>query len=662
MNGCMYNIKNMSLINTNSIDAVEEDSLQEGIIEQRSVLSYKDSEKKLVQSVDEWINEAKPLHNQFLSKQQKNERYYLGDQLDFKKLSKYKAKIILNKVWQSLETVIPRATKKLPAPTASLPVEEDNPKQIDNTKYTRNLEDILLSMAEELNLGQKFKEIIRYQQLYYLGVLKFGYDETEGIWIECIRPQRILIPPKNSLDYVMEYHQDTVSSIKRKFAGMLSEEEKKEMEIKINEAVKSNGVLVPDASLVGYWEVTLPEFKFWKLNNIILKKIRNPHYNFKNEKKNHWKEPLMDYVFSDLWTLGINKYSQTTLVEQIITLQDSINKRKRQISDNADKAQGTLVAYGAAGATKKETSALQANRDNPDGVTYFADANQGAVAHFGGQLLQPYVLDDMYHTINEVDNVFGTHSTTRGEKTPGEETFGGRQLLKESDQERIDELTQMLERMAEKIYNAFAQMIRVHFEKKQYVSYLGQDGTSVQMQVDKNIIKDGVKIRVKEGSSLVKDKVTLSSEAILLWQNKAIDPITLYERIGDPQPYKTAERFFLWNTSPETLFKQITADLEKTTQSDRQKSVLEAIAQAEIENRVLVRGEKVPPYSRANEQHIATHQDAFSPEIMQQLPPETRENIAVHLEGELEIVKGGLEERKKKESQPNLKEMLDSRK
>jgi len=614
---------------------IEQDSLKEGVIEQRKSAFFGMKDEQLISTIDSWILESKSLHDKFKVKQTRNEQYFLGHQLNRSRLSRTQARIVINKVWQNLETVLPRATRRLPAPTVSLPNEEDEGKRIDNLTYANNLENVLVSLAKSLNITGKAKEFLRFSQLFYLGVLKFGYDKKGGIWVENVRPQRILVPPRMSDEYVGEYHEDTVKELKVKFPKKVE---------KLNNLIQSNKK-INEGTRVGYYEFTTKEFKVWKLQNIVLRKVKNPHWD-SSGKKNHWKTPQLDYVFSDLWQMGMSLYSQTTLVDQVITLQDALNKRKRQISDNADHANGSTVVFGESGITKKEASAMESNRGRPNSVTYTKGGNPGGFQHIQGQLLQPYVAEDMQQTIREIDNIFGTHSATRGEKTPGEETFGGRQLLQGADQERIGELTLMLERVIEQLYNAVAQMIRVHFKKSEYVSFIGEDGTSVQLQIDKNLIREGVDISVKEGAALVKDKSVLSAEAIQLWQNNAIDPITLYERLGDPHPLRTAERLWMWQQAPAELFKKAQSDIDKATKSDKQKEVLTAIAQAEIENRAFVGGQTlIPAYQGANEQHIATHQDLFTTDQFRQLPQEIRNAAAAHLEEELGIVKGKLDER-----------------
>lgn len=630
----------------------QNESMKEGVLEHRQAISVKSSDDELILVANNWIGEAKTLHDKYLKKQNKNEKYYLGNQLELDKLDEYQAKIILNKVFQSLETVLPRATRQLPAPMCTLPPSDDEAEEVDARAYTQQLEDAILAIAEENKLSKKLKEFAQFHQLYYLGVLKFGYDEEEGIWVENVRPQRILVPPNMSGEYVIEWHEDTIGFLKEKFP-----EKKGELDKMVVDVTKANKK-INDGSKVGYYEVTTEEFKFWKVNNVVLSKEENPHYNFK-KKRNHWKCPKVDYLFSDMWNLGIDQYSQTTLVDQVLPLQDAVNKRKRQISDNADLANGILVGYAEGAIDKKDLAALQRERRKPNGAVLLEKAVQGSVQHFQGQLLGPLVTEDMLHTISEIDNVFGTHSTTRGEKTPGEETFGGRQLLKESDQERIDQITEMLERIAEDLYNAIAQMILVHFKEAHYITYLGVDGGSKQLKITNDLIKKGVHVRVREGSTLVKDKATRSQEALILWQNKAMDPISLYERLGDPHPYKTAERLYKWMLDPGVLFKEVQSVYDRAIKSDRQKEILESITQADIENRALINGENVPPYEGATSQHIAVHQDLFETKQFLQQPIEVRKKAAEHLRAEAEIVRTKLGETKA-EKKPSGKEMLDS--
>jgi hypothetical protein len=610
-----------------------DDNLQEGLKGQLLNTPEMDLEDAdLIAIANGYIDDAKPLFTKMKKRMDKHESYYLGHQLNSKRLKQYEARIVLNKLFQSLETVLPRATSNLPAPQVSLPPNDDSSSEVDNRVYSDNLEEIMLAIADENKIAQLLKDFLRFQELYFIGVLKFGYDEeTKEIWVENVRPQRILLPPNQSGEYVIEYHVDSLGFLLNKFPD-------KEKEIKEAIAEMKGGEGNGKGSQVGYYEITTPQMKFWKIADVVLEKIENPHWNKKG--RNFWTTAQTDYIFSDLWTLGLNQYAQTTLVEQIMTIQDAINKRKRQISDTSDKANGVLVAYGGLGITKEEAAVIEDKRKEPNGVAWLENGNPGSVQEFGGKQLQPFVFNDMLQSIAEIDNIFGTHSTTRGEKTPGEETFGGRRLLKESDQERIGELVQMLERVMEDLYKAFAQLIIVHFKKAHFVPFIGKDGTSKQLKIDKNVIEEGANIKVRQGSTLIKDKVAEAAEAIQLWQMKAIDIISLHERLGDPHPFKTAERTMMMQLAPEQVFARVKSEYDAATKGDKEEKVMISILRAGAENKALAKGQPVPPFEGATPQHLALHQQlVMDMKEAGALTPEIAKVIKEHMLAEVATVK-----------------------
>lgn len=191
--------------------------LEEGIIEQRQAVVFDSSDEDLISTADKWLSEAKTMHDYMQTIQTRNENYYLGHQLDEERLGDYQAKIVLNKVYQTLRTILPRATEQLPAPMISMAPADDPAKEIDNREFTDNLEEVMLALAEEHQLTHVLKDFLLFQQLYHVGCLKFGYDEEEGIWVKNLRPQRIFIPPYDYLEYVMEYHEMTIEEMIEEF-------------------------------------------------------------------------------------------------------------------------------------------------------------------------------------------------------------------------------------------------------------------------------------------------------------------------------------------------------------------------------------------------------------------------------------------------------------
>lgn len=604
----------------------------------------------LVVLSNRYLDIAKPLHAAYFLKQNRNERYYLGDQLDDARMDKYSSQVIINKIFEIVDTLMPRYTGNLPSPQVLLPENGISAEaEIQYGDYMRKMEDVMLAIAEESGTVKALKQFQQYFLLYYLGVLKFGFDEDDEkkIWVEAVRPQRIFIPPQGEIDWVIEYHSDTVRDLCYRFP----EKEKEILKYVQSQAGEKE---LKKGTKLGYYEFTTCEYKWWKLGDCILEVVSNPHYNFDDEKKNFWTKPKLDYIFSDMYTLGMNGYAQTTIVDQLIVQQDALNKRKRQIDEAADRANGVMIAYGAAGVTKEEVAEIEAARKRPNGVVFLDKANQGAIQEFGGKQLPPIVFEDMQDTRSSVDNIAGTHSTLRGEKSPGEETFGGRQLLREGDLDRIAEGVQMIERVCEELYKAFAQLIKVHFDKEEFIPYLGKDGTNMLFSVDRKLIKDGLKIRVRQGSTTVKGKTVVAQEALQLWQQKGIDPISFFERIGDPNPFRTAERLYLWEKMPDVLFKEAAAQYNEALQTTKETNVVKSVMEAGIENKSLALGHNVPPNPNATAQHLDVHTELLSAlQTQGLLTPQVAAAIKEHMMAEIAIVSDYV---KKEEQAMNEKE------
>lgn len=253
---------------------------------------------------------------------------------------------------------------------------EDKEKIRKKIDLETSIEKYLIAKAKRLHIGNELKEFARFFHLNHIAAIKFGYDETDGFWFENIDPRRLYLPDRYPIDFVIETREDTIRSLIDKFPD-------KEEQIMKLVGTKQGQKQIHKDSIVGYLEVTTDSMKVFKLSDVILYKEDNRYYDFNDKENNHWTKPRMDYIFSDMWTLKSGPYAKTTLVSQIISLQDSVNKRKRQISDNADQANGLLVGYGQSGISKAEISELKRNRKDPYGAVYLDSAAPGAMQEFG---------------------------------------------------------------------------------------------------------------------------------------------------------------------------------------------------------------------------------------------------------------------------------------
>jgi len=176
--------------------------------------------------------------------------------------------------------------------------------------------------------------------------------------------------------------------------------------------------------------------------------------------------------------------------------------------------------------------------------------------------LKQYLLEMLIHLEAAADNIMGTHSTTRGEKSKNP-TLGQDIMAKESDFGRIDGFVRSIEKAADELFNWEVQIMKVKYKKDHYISMLQESDAAVMSKFNNTRIEDGIKITVKQGSTLPTDKLTQRQEAIDLARLRKIDPITFFERLDYPNPRETAKRLVMYDKDPMLLFPELVGEIEK---------------------------------------------------------------------------------------------------
>ncbi len=151
-------------------------------------------------------------------------------------------------------------------------------------------------------------------------------------------------------------------------------------------------------------------------------------------------------------------------------------------------------------------------------------------------------MEDMQDSKNEIDNLYGTHSTTRGERSE-QETARGREILRVGDEDRQAIIGRAMERMLTELYRAWTQLIKVYYVEDQLMPILGKDKETEYLTISRNNIEDGIEIDVEAGSTLPDDKVAQRAEAIQLRQLQSITTEKLYEKLGWENPMEEAKKF-----------------------------------------------------------------------------------------------------------------------
>lgn len=527
------------------------------------ILNVDTKDEELIQQKKKWLQSFDQYSSSLRKRQDDSENYWLGKQKeDF--ISNVSANHPLNDniIFESLETFLPQATKKNPEPIVSA--------HGDAQELADNVRKMLIYLSDTLNLKLKIKSVVRNWALYFFGVIKIGWDVNEDdMTLSVVRPHKLILDPDATIDekgryfgkYIGEYKKDTAEDLIEKFP------DKKDF---ITDFVK--GKMGTQVQYIEWW-ASYGRIVFWTLREEVLQKALNPHFNYEETKveivvdeygneeereesftrANHFKQPQIPYVFLSVFNLGIHPWDDTSLIEQNLGNQDLITKRYRQIDDNVDGMNGGWVFSGDSGISKDQSSDVIRAFRQGRGV-WLPTGNVDSVVKTVKQSSLPAdVFTNLQDARNELRGIFGiAGSTPHG--TEQEKTVRGKIMRAGQDQSRIGGgITEYIEQFADTVFNYMVQMMYVYYDADHIASIIGSENTFETITIRNEDLTTKLLVSVKEGSLIPKDPLTQANQAIDLWNAGAIDPITLHERLDDPNPRETVKKLIEFKTNPQTL-------------------------------------------------------------------------------------------------------------
>jgi hypothetical protein len=628
--------------------------LNEGLKVEQPLLKFEAKDEDLVKQVNKYIEAARPSYNTVQKRAKENKKYYLGEQIDESKLKDYQAKVVNNLIFMDMETMLPIITQNTPLPKIIA----------SNKPFSKSLQKVLVSRWEvQDQMLDKNRKAVRANFIELLGSLKYRWDETTNDFVfEYVKSESLMLDPNacdvESLSYVIEFiDQFTLQEVLDKYPSK-KEALLKDLGAKEDETDKLGSKLT-------YVEMNTPQFTVWKCGNVVLEKQKNPNYDWGNAevvdemgqvKKvgyNLWKKPRVPYIFFQTFNLGDQMYSNTSLIEQSMKLQDAVNKRKRQISDNADLANGILVGSGE-GIKKEEFAKID---DQPKLKVWIGQGKVGDfLTRIPGNPLQDYVFNDLQHSESAIHDIWGIHAITRGADS-GADTATQDVLQQKQDYGRIDDIVKAYEDFNEQYYQACFQMMLVHYTEPHVYSFDDEDDLEISRdsiikaysetikRVDSDVVGQTEEvsegdfrapiIMVKRGSTLPTDDTSQRNEALTLAKMGKISDIDLYEKLDFADAKEMAFRNFQQQTNPAALFPELLQGA-----GGSQEQAMGAMQDFQS----ISQGQEVPVNPEVQDpQTAAAHMDAHNQQLdsqdFQNLSPDLQQMFINHVKQEAEIVK-----------------------
>lgn len=531
------------------------------------------SDDELIDLQQSWMKQWAPYKGVIEKKQTENENYWLGAQ--FAPATSGRA-VVDNLIFESLETFLPIATR----PKADPLVESDNTEE--GNALADRVRKMLAFQADRVSYNLELKQVVRYWALYMLGVMKVGWSVKENdLTCVSIRPQKLILDPTATVSkgeytgyYIGEMMEDIASVLVLRFPA--------------KKALISDKVHTNMGTKLEYTMWTTDDYVFWTLGNEVLAKTKNPHWNYDTTTtttvydddgaplqqeqgvpgKNHFRNRKKPYVFLSIFNLGKQPMDDANLVQQNIPLQDLINKRLLQIDRNADSANGGLIVSGDAFTEEQAGKAAKALRDG--GTIWVPTGNVNeAVRRDSGTPLPNFVYESLTDYRGELRNIFGIRGSSP-QGLSGERTVRGKMFMQQQDQARIGGgISIYLEQFSDSVYNWFMQLMYVYYDEPHTASVLGKERAQEYIELVNSDFSSRLTIGVKEGSMIAHDPATQREEAMTLWAQKGIDPITFFDRLDFPNPREAAKNLYLWMSDPVSLF----PDLQQQQQAQQQQQM-----------------------------------------------------------------------------------------
>ena len=163
--------------------------------EKLDVLTLELDDDELLKLRDKWEANYASYESALNKRQKANKQYYLGRQAEGTAIAVNDLPLASNLLFEAEETFLPAALSKNPDPV----VYSDNTKEGD--QLSNDVKTMLQYHADQLVLRRKLTHMVRQWSIYFLGVIKHGWnDDIKDIRSEVRKIQDFIFDPNGCVD------------------------------------------------------------------------------------------------------------------------------------------------------------------------------------------------------------------------------------------------------------------------------------------------------------------------------------------------------------------------------------------------------------------------------------------------------------------------------
>lgn len=214
---------------------------------------------------------------------------------------------------------------------------------------------------------------------------------------------------------------------------------------------------------------------------------------------NYFDFPRKPYIIATIFNNKNSPIGRTDMITLSSELQRGIDKRKMDIDENCELANG-IVKVDAEVMSKSDAQRI---RWETKGIIWGKGVVDGVQRETGGTLPQ-MVFDDMIDSRQEIDNIMAATSAFRGERE-GQETKAGRLALIQQSYLRLNELVQVVDFAYHEMFSWGMQLAKTRYTEYHYAKWMGKEGAREVIELIQDDFETGSEITIIAGKTLPKD-------------------------------------------------------------------------------------------------------------------------------------------------------------
>lgn len=584
---------------------------KDDVVKEHDPLNLDIDDDELIKIIDKRIKASQKFFNDTYhldAKREKNETYLFGRQLsENEKMHKYRpyeARYLDNAIYEIEASIKPVAVGRMPDMVVTPGNNDTSAKETANN-ITLIVNDELKTRENRRVLALGFKHI----PVYYTGIIKVKWNPENGEYgdyeFSARNPQNIVVDEQCSsnnsdkMKFIAEATKLTVQEVIMRFP--LKEKE-------FRKQLQRDGVITSKptdewknkATSVKIWEVWFTWYNkkdngeyeriegvMWKYKDVLLKKMRNPNFDYKGKAKyfkyempgdettrqevsdeeilqaamsgilpenmqkdiifnNYFDMPHKPYFFMGSEQWGKVAYDETSRIEQNIRNQENLDTIGKRVIEKL-KNNGKHVISKESGMTAKDMEKTDFN--NPD-QDLLVDGNVNNVHSYINPI--PPSSQEFGELKLTRERMFSLAGATNLTGVLQSDVATSNQIARESNFTRIDDLTEETINSAAEWMSQWAmQMIKLRYTHEHMRRILGSKGDVTFMRIRSDMVQDGMEVKIKASAT---DKIKNQRNAMEMAKMGMIDPLQFCEDMDLSDAQGRAEKMMLFKMSPQEYY------------------------------------------------------------------------------------------------------------